>query len=202
LLRDDVAATSQGMRRTTPHAILGMRRAIAAWAIIRIGIQQRRSAEKADDQRAVPLARWKNHVWMRTWRVCKLDVFNQPLETAAARALDTPVNKACAAADATSPTTCEPLSLLSERNGGAVGAWFERCCTQQLVPQQLASGVPQQQAARAGVATDCVRGSIVCDGPAQTDDPPMLTASMAIMTVRKCRIFRCIMDRKPGSNSH
>jgi len=139
---------------------------------------------------------------MRTWRVCKLDVFNQPLETAAARAPDTSGNEACAAADATSPTTFEPLSLWSERKGGAVGAWFERCCMQQLVPQQLASGVPQQQATRAGVATDCVRGSIVCDRPAQTDDPPMLTASMVIMDVRKWRIFRYMTDRKTGVKLH
>lgn len=200
--RDDVAAIGQGMRRTTPHAFLGMRLAIAAWAIIRIEFQQRRSAKKADDQRAVLLARWKNHVWMRTWRDCKLDVFNQPLELAAARARNASGNDACASADAISPTTCEPLSLFSERSGGAVGAWFERCCTQQLVPQQLASGVPQQQTTRAGVAPDCVRCSTVCDRPAQTHEPPMLTASMAIMTVRKCRSVRCMTDRETGVKLH
>lgn len=190
------------MRRTTPHATFKMRRAIDASAIIRIGIQQRRSAEKADDQRAVRLARWRNHVWIRTWRVCKLDVFSQPLESAAARAPDASGNEACASAGAISPTTCEPLSRLSERNGGAVGAWFERCCTQQLVPQQLASGVPQQHATRAGVATDCVRCSTVCDRPAQTDDPPMLTASKAIMTVRRCCDIRCMVERKAGVKLH
>jgi len=40
LLRDEVAATSQSMRRTTPHAILEMRRMIAKWAIIQLGISK------------------------------------------------------------------------------------------------------------------------------------------------------------------